>query len=122
MNSQVQQVMMFTGASQAEAEKALADQNGSIVDAIAALTVVPTITGAKHIPLAPVVNHGHDAETLERIRLGRLMSDMLSASPKNDLRGKASHYPVKEKQTEAVECKAPSVPASSASQSSQQTA
>jgi hypothetical protein len=113
---------MFTGASQADAEKALADQNGSVVDAIASLTVVPSITGAKHIPPTPVVNHGHDAETLERIRLGRLMSDILSASPKNDLRGKASHYPVKEQQTEVVECTAPSVPASSASQSSPQIA
>ena len=114
--------MTFTGASQTDAEKALTEHNGSIVDAIASLTVVPPITGAKHIPPTPVVNHGHDAETLERIRLGRLMSDMLSASPKNDLRGKASHYPVKEAQTEAVECTAPSAPASSACQSSPQTA
>ena len=113
---------MFTGASQPDAEKALSENGNNVVDAIAALTVVPSITGTKHIPPAPIVNNGHDAETLERIRLGRLMSDMLSASPKNDLRGRASHYPAKEPQTEAVVSTVPTVPASSASQSSPQTA
>ena len=121
MSSQVQQVMMYTGASQEEAEKALANQNGSIIDAIAALTTIPTVSGAKHIPPPPVVDAGHDADTLERIRLGRLMADMLSASARNDLRGKASHYPVKEEQTASVECKEHSAPPSSASQSTPQT-
>ena len=121
MNSQVEQIMMYTGASQKDAEKALLDQNGSIVDAIAILTTVPTITGAKHIPPPPVVDAGHDADTLERIRLGRLMADMLSASARNDLRGKASHYPAKEEQTASVECKEHSPPPPLASQSTPQT-
>lgn len=116
MSSQVQQVMMYTGSSQAEAEKALTDQNGSVIDAIAVLTPVPAVSGAKHIPPPPVVDAGHDADTLERIRLGRLMADMLSASARNDLRGKASHYPAKEEQTASVECKEHSVPPPSASQ------
>ena len=121
MSSQVEQIMMYTGASQGEAEKALADQNGNIIDAIAALTPVPTVSGAKHIPPAPVVDAGHDADTLERIRLGRLMADMLSASARNDLRGKASHYPVKEEQTASVECKEDLALPLSASQSTPQT-
>ena len=54
MSSQVEQVMMYTGVSQEEAQKALADQNGSIIDAIAALTPVPTVSGAKHIPPPPI--------------------------------------------------------------------
>lgn len=112
---------MYTGSSRAEAEKALSDQNGSIIDAIAALTPVPAVSGAKHIPPAPVVDAGHDADTLERIRLGRLMADMLSASARNDLRGKASHYPVKEEQTASAECKEHSVPPPSASQSTPRT-
>lgn len=121
MKSQVEQVMMYTGASQKDAEKALLDQNGSIVNAIAILTIVPTISGTKHIPPPPIVDAGHDADTLERIRLGRLMADMLSASARNDLRGKASHYPVKEEQTSSVECKEHSVPPPSVSQSTPQT-
>ena len=121
MSSQVEQVMLYTGASQKEAEKALADQNGSVIDAIAALTPVPTVSGTKHIPPPPVVDAGHDADTLERIRLGRLMADMLSASARNDLRGKASHYPVKEEQTATVECKEDSALPPSASRSTPQT-
>ena len=121
MSSQVEQVMLYTGASQKEAEKALADQNGSIIDAIASLTTIPVVSGAKHIPPPPVVDAGHDADTLERIRLGRLMADMLSASARNDLRGKASHYPVKEEQTASVECKEHSALPPSASQSTPQT-
>jgi len=93
--------MMFTGATQEEAETALAANGDSVVDAIAVLTPIPPISGAKHIPPTPVVDAGHDAATLERIRLGRLMADMLSASARNDLRGKASHYPVKEEQSGA---------------------
>lgn len=107
---------MFTGASHQEAEKALAENADSVVDAIAVLTPVPPISGAKHIPPPPVVDAGHDTDTLERIRLGRLMADMLSASARNDLRGTASHYPVKEEQVASVECKESSSPPSSASQ------
>ena len=121
MSSQVEQVMMYTGASRGDAEKALVDQNGSIVDAIAILTPVPPVSGTKHIPAPPVVDAGHDADTLERIRLGRLMADMLSASARNDLRGKASHYPVKEEETASAECKEHSSLPSSASQSTPQT-
>ena len=116
MSSQVEQVMLYTGASQKEAEKALSDQNGSIIDAIAALTTIPIVSGAKHIPPPPVVDAGHDADTLERIRLGRLMADMLSASVRNDLRGTASHYPAKEEQTASAECKEDSARPPSASQ------
>ena len=117
MSSQVQQVMMFTGATHEEAEKALAANGESVIDTIAALTPVPPVSGAKHIPPTPIVDAGHDADTLERIRLGRLMADMLSASARNDLRGKASHYPAKEEQTASVACTENSALPSSASQS-----
>lgn len=107
MNSQVKQVMTYTGATQEEAEKAVKQYPDSIIDAIASLTVVPPISGTKHIPPPPKVDDGHDDETRERIRQGRILADILTFAPQNDLRGKASHYPAKAEQTAAEECKHP---------------
>jgi len=98
MSSQVQQVMMFTGVSQEEAEAALNLHEESVVDAIASLTIVPPTSGTKHIPPPPKIDDGHDDETRERIRQGRILADLLTFAPQNDLRGKASHYPAKEEQ------------------------
>lgn len=106
---------MFTGATQEEVEKALDTHDNDVVAAIIDLTPVPTISGTKHIPPPPKIDDGHDDVTRERIRMGRLMSDMISASPKNDLRGTASHYPVKEVETASaalVEMHLPTLPTS----------
>jgi len=107
MSSQVEQVMLYTGVTQEEAEKALKQYPDSIIDAIASLTVVPAISGTKHIPPPPKVDDGHDDATRERIRQGRILADILTFAPQNDLRGKASHYPVKVEQTATGECKQP---------------
>ena len=89
----MEKVVEYTGATKEVAEEVLQRLGGDVIAAIAELSVAPTISGTKFIPPTPKVDAGHDAETLERIRQGRLMADMLSASPKNDLRGKATHYP-----------------------------
>ena len=89
----IQKVVDYSGATRDAAEAMLTKQNGDVISAIAELSVAPTISGTKYIPPTPVVNDGHDAETKERIVQGRIMADMLSASARNDLRGKASHYP-----------------------------
>lgn len=89
----IQKVVDYSGATRDAAEAMLTKQNGDVISAITELSVAPTITGTKYIPPTPVVNDGHDAETKERIIQGRIMADMLSASARNDLRGKASHYP-----------------------------
>ena len=89
----IQKVVDYSGATRDAAEAMLTKQNGDVISAIAELSVAPIISGTKYIPPTPVVNDGHDAETKERIIQGRIMADMLSASARNDLRGKASHYP-----------------------------
>jgi len=95
LEEKIQKVVDFSGVDRSVAEAALL-KHPEVVDALAEISVVPEIRGAKYIPPTPVVNHGHDAETLERIRQGRILSDILSASPRNDLRGKAAHYPQRE--------------------------
>lgn len=98
---------MFTGATHEEAENALKLHDNSVIDAIASMTVIPPISGTKHIPPPPKIDDGHDDATRERIRQGRILADILTFAPQNDLRGKASHYPVKEEQTASEECKQP---------------
>jgi len=85
--------MEYTGATKEKAEEVLQRLGGDVIAAIAELSVVPTITGTKYIPPTPKIDDGHDDETRERIKQGRLMAEMLNASPRNDLRGKATHYP-----------------------------
>jgi len=99
-------VMDYSGATHDVAEAMLIKQGGDVISALVEISVVPTITGAKFIPPTPKIDAGHDVETLERIRQGRLMADILSASPKNDLRGKATHYPPRSA-SEPVEQKVP---------------
>lgn len=89
----VKTVIDFSGVTEEVAKDALQRHGEDILLALVELSVTPRISGTKFIPPPPVVNDGHDAETKERIEKGRIMADILSASPKNDLRGKASHYP-----------------------------
>jgi len=86
-------VIDYSGATHDDAKAMLIKQGGDVISALVELAIVPPISGTKYIPPTPKIDAGHDAETLERIRQGRLMADILSASPKNDLRGKATHYP-----------------------------
>lgn len=86
-------VVDFSGVSPDVAKDALQRHGEDILLALVELSVTPRISGTKFIPPPPVVNDGHDAETKERIVQGRILADILSASPKNDLRGTASHYP-----------------------------
>jgi len=92
----MEQVVAMTGVDKDVAEAALKTANGDIVVAIESLTTVPAITGAKYIPPPPKIDDGHSEETREQIRQGRILADIFSASAKNDLRGKASHYPVQQ--------------------------
>jgi len=86
-------VVDYSGATHDDAKAMLIKQDGDVISALVELTVTPTITGTKYIPPPPKIDDGHDDETRERIRQGRLMAEMLNASPRNDLRGKATHYP-----------------------------
>ena len=88
---EIQTVMDNTGATRERAEESLHGRD--VLAAIEFLSIVPPISGTKFIPPPPVVDNGHDAETLQRIAEGRILADILSASPKNDLRGRAAHYP-----------------------------
>lgn len=117
MSSKVEQVMTFAAVDKDTAEKALLDNDNDVVMAITALTPVPTISGTKHIPPPPQIDDGHDEETRERIKKGRILADILTYAPQNDLRGRASHYPSREEQTSTEECKEQSVqPSTSVSQ------
>ena len=89
----IQMVVDYTGVDKTTAETALSKCGDDVISAVAEVSVAPTISGTKHIPPPPVVDDGHDAETKERIIRGRILADILSVSPKNDLRGKATHYP-----------------------------
>jgi hypothetical protein len=86
-------VVDFSGVTEEVAKDALQRHGEDILLALVELSITPHISGTKYIPPPPVVNDGHHAETKERIEKGRIMADILSASPRNDLRGTASHYP-----------------------------
>ena len=89
----IQMVVDYSGASHDDAKAMLVKQSGDVISALVELAVTPAISGTKYIPPTPKIDDGHDDETRERIRQGRLMAEMLNASPRNDLRGKATHYP-----------------------------
>jgi len=86
-------VVDYSGATQDDAKAMLIKQNGDVISALVELAITPPISGTKYIPPTPKIDDGHDDETRERIRQGRIMAEMLNASPRNDLRGKATHYP-----------------------------
>lgn len=89
----IQMVVEYSGVDNTVAETALLKYDQDVITTLVELSVPPKISGTKHIPPPPVVHDGHDAETKERIVKGRLLADILSAAPQNDLRGKATHYP-----------------------------
>ena len=92
--SDVDQVVKMTGVTADVAKKALQDNGNDVIAAVDALSVPPTISGTRYIPLTPKVDDGLDEETRQKLRDARAFSDILNASPRNDLRGKAaSHHP-----------------------------
>ena len=88
--SDVQQVVKMTGDTAEIAKKALQDNGNDIIAAVDVLSVPPTITGTRYIPMTPKVEDGLDEETRQKLRDARAFSDVLNASPRNDLRGKAA--------------------------------
>jgi len=91
--SSVEQVVLFTGASEERAKEALDVHGGSVLKAVEALSEAPKTSGTKYIPPAPVVHDGLTDEVRNKLRDARKLADLLTFAPQNDLRGKAAHYP-----------------------------
>ena len=90
----IEQVVSMTGTTPEIAKKVLEDNGNDVIAAVDALSIVPVISGTRYIPPSPKIDDGLDEETREKLRDARAFSDVLNASPRNDLRGKAaSHYP-----------------------------
>lgn len=97
-DSKVMQVIQFTGCTEDIARNALESENWSVVDAIDRIAHVPAISGSKYVPSTPRVDNQLSSEVREKLQQARKLSDLLTFAPQNDLRGKASHYPVTESQ------------------------
>ena len=94
MEDAIRQVIAFTGVTEDVAKKALEDSSGDIIRAVETLSVPPPVKGARYMPPTPKIDDGLTDEVRSKLREARAFADILNASPKNDLRGKAaSHYP-----------------------------
>ena len=93
-SSEIDQVVLNTGVSEDTAKKALEENGNDVISAIDALSTPRPIKGARYIPPTPTIDDGLNEEVRSKLREARAFADILNASPKNDLRGKAaSHYP-----------------------------
>lgn len=88
MSAPIEQVVAFTGVSADVAKKALEENGGDVILAVERLSVPPSIRGDRYIPPKPTIDDGLTEEVRENLRKARQFSDILSASPQNDLRGK----------------------------------
>ena len=86
--SVVEQVVAMTGVSEEVAKKVLEDNGNDLIAAVDALSKPPTISGTRYIPPTPTIDDGLTDEVRVNLRKARQLSDILSASPQNDLRGK----------------------------------
>jgi hypothetical protein len=94
IDGKVIQVIQFTGCTGQVARDALEQENWDVIGALDRLTNVPKISGSKYIPPKPVViNDSLTPEVREKLSEARRLADLFTVSPRNDLRGKASHYP-----------------------------
>lgn len=91
--SGVQQVVSFTGVTEEVAAAALAAHGGDVLKTVDALSCPPQTSGTKYIPPAPKIDDGLTDEVRQKLRDARVLSDLLTFAPQNDLRGKAAHYP-----------------------------
>jgi len=78
----------MTGVSEEIAKKALEENGNDVIAAIDALSKPPVISGTRYIPPAPKIDDGLTDEVRENLKKARQFSDILNASPQNDLRGK----------------------------------
>jgi len=86
-------IVSMTGVSEEVAKKALEENGGDAIAAIDALSKPPTISGTRYIPPPPKIDDGLTDEVRENLSKARQFSDILSASPQNDLRGKVVSPP-----------------------------
>ena len=87
------QSVSMTGVTEEIAKKALEENGNDVVAAIDALSKPPTISGTRYIPALPKIDDGLTDEVRENLKKARQFSDILSASPQNDLRGKVVSPP-----------------------------
>ena len=88
MAVQIDQVVAMTGVAEDIAKKALDENGGDVIAAVDALSKPPVISGTRYIPPPPKIDDGLTDEVRENLSKARKFSDILSASPQNDLRGK----------------------------------
>lgn len=93
-DSKVMQVIQFTGCTEDIARNALELENWNVLDTIDRIAHVPAISGSKYVPSTPSVENQMSSEVREKLQQARKLADILTFAPQNDLRGKASHYPV----------------------------
>lgn len=84
----VEQVIAMTGVAEDVAKKALEENGEDVIAAVDALSKPPSISGTRYIPPTPKIDDGLTDEVRDNLRKARQFSDILSASPQNDLRGK----------------------------------
>ena len=90
----IAQVVAMTGVTSEVAKKVLEDNGNDVIVAVDALSIPPTISGTRYIPPTPKIDDGLTDETRQKLFEARAFAEVLNASPRNDLRGKAaSHYP-----------------------------
>ena len=118
MATPLEQVILFTGVSEERAREALDANNGNVLQTVDALSQPPQTSGAKYIPPPPTIDDGLTDEVRDKLRDARKLADLLTFSPKNDLRGKAAHYP---ERSSAASGSVPQLQSVASSESSGQT-
>ena len=83
---EVTQVMSMIGCDEDTARTYLDAANGDVLTAVFDHVNFPTVTGDKHIPVAPVIDDGLTTEVREKLAETRRLTNLLTASPRNDLR------------------------------------
>jgi len=114
MNTRVEQVIAYTGVTEDVAKKVLEENNNDVLSAVDILSTPPPIKGTRYMPSSPTIDDGLTDEVRSKLREARAFADILNASPKNDLRGKAVS-PCLPGREDCVQAQIPADPASSTS-------